>query len=61
MTDVPDGLPVLTFTFAGGVTAGGVVSTTLMLKVAGADLLLDASVAVHETVVVPSGKVCPDE
>jgi hypothetical protein len=40
---------------------GPVVSTTLTTKVAGAEGLFDASRAVHETVVFPSGNVCPDE
>jgi hypothetical protein len=53
-------LPVVTATFGGGVTVGGVVSTTVMLNAAGEDVLPAASLAVHETVVVPSGNVCPD-
>src|SRR5262245_34895820 len=40
---------------------GGVASTTLTLKVAGADVLPTASRAVQATVVTPSGNVAPDE
>jgi hypothetical protein len=32
-----------------------------MSKLAGAEVLLEASFAVHETVVVPSGNVAPEE
>jgi len=46
-------------TFAGTVTVGALVSTTVTVKLA-LDLLPDASVAVHVTVVVPNGNVEPD-
>jgi hypothetical protein len=60
VTGVPAGSPVVALIFPGVVITGGVVSTTLTVNVAGADVLLDASVAVQETVVVPSGNVAPD-
>jgi hypothetical protein len=60
VTAIPDGSPVFTSTFAGGVTTGGVVSTTVTVKLADADVLPAASFAEHETVVVPSGNACPD-
>lgn len=41
-------------------SCGGVVSTTLMEKAAGADVLFEASLAVQETGVVPSGNVPPE-
>jgi hypothetical protein len=44
---------------AGTDTVGGPRSTTVMVKLAAAEVLCDASVAVHETVVVPSGNVSP--
>ncbi len=39
---------------------GGVVSTTVTLDVHVADELPDVSVALHETVVLPNGKVEPE-
>jgi hypothetical protein len=45
--------------FAGTVTVGALVSTTVTVKPA-LDLLPEASVAVHVTVVVPNGNVEPD-
>src|SRR4029450_1782196 len=41
-------------------SCGGVVSVTSTAKTAGADVLFDASFAVHETCVVPSGNVSPE-
>jgi hypothetical protein len=41
-------------------TVGGVWSATVTLKVFAADALLAESFAVHETVVVPSGKFVPE-
>jgi hypothetical protein len=52
---------VVVFTFPGVVITGGVVSTTLTLNVAGAEVLPDASLAVQETVVVPRGKAVPED
>jgi hypothetical protein len=60
VADVPEGSPAVAVTSAGAVTTGGVVSTTLTLNVADEDVLFDASVAVQETVVVPSGNVSPE-
>src|SRR5262245_11357270 len=52
--------PVASFVIVpGSVTVGGFVSATVMLNVARA-VLPAASLAVHETVVVPSGKPCPE-
>ena len=45
--------------FAGTLTIGGVVSRTVTVKLAVAELPA-ASAAVHVTVVVPIGKVVPD-
>src|SRR4029077_6851507 len=44
-------------TSAGGVRFGAVVSTTSTICVA-LDILPEASFAVHNTMVLPSGKVC---
>jgi hypothetical protein len=41
-------------------SCGGVVSVTSTAKTAGGDVLFDASFAVHETCVVPSGNVSPE-
>ena len=50
-----------TVMFAGRERAGDVVSRTVTVNDAGVGVELPApSVAVHETVVVPSGKVVPD-
>jgi hypothetical protein len=54
----PVALVASTLAFAGTVTTGPVVSPTVTVKDA-ARLLPRVSVAVHVTVVVPSGKVAP--
>lgn len=46
--------------FAGQVTEGFWVSLTVTVKLQGSDILFDASVAVHVTVVIPTGKLDPD-
>jgi hypothetical protein len=56
VTAVPEGLPVVTLSFAGGVTTGGVVSTTVTLNDEAAEL----PASVQFTVVGPSGNVVPD-
>jgi hypothetical protein len=56
VTAVPPGLPVFTVTLAGGVTVGGVVSTTVTSNVTGGFALPSTQL----TVVVPSGNVDPD-
>jgi hypothetical protein len=54
--------PVASTVIVPGVsTVGATRSTTLTVNVPGADVLLDASVAVQETVVVPSGNIWPEE
>jgi hypothetical protein len=60
VTTAPLG-PVASFVIEPGTeTVGAPASTTLIVNVAGADVLLAASVAVQETVVIPSGKVAPE-
>jgi hypothetical protein len=49
----------LTVTFAGHVTVGSMSSVTVTVKVQ-VPVLPDPSVAVHVTVVVPTGKLVPD-
>jgi hypothetical protein len=51
--------PVKAVTLAGGVTTGAVLSTTVTVCVAVA-VLPAQSVAVHVTVVLPTGKVFPE-
>jgi hypothetical protein len=61
VTVAPLGSVASFVTVPGVVRVGATRSTTVMSKVPGADVLPDASVAVHETVVVPSGNICPEE
>jgi hypothetical protein len=58
VTIAPVALVASTLAFAGTVTTGPVVSVTVTVKEA-APVLPRVSVAVHVTVVVPSGKVAP--
>jgi len=60
VTTAPDGLVACTVMFAGTVTTGGVVSWTVTENDP-EPVLLCASVAVQLTVVVPTGKVPPEE
>jgi hypothetical protein len=59
VTTAPVEAVACTVIFAGTVTTGASVSTTVTVKLA-LDLLPDASVAVHVTVVVPNGNVEPE-
>ena len=46
--------------FAGQVTVGACVSLTVTVKVQAVPVLLDASLGVQVTVVVPTAKLVPD-
>jgi hypothetical protein len=46
---------------SGTETVGAPRSTTVTVNVAAGDVLFDASVAAHETLVVPIGNVAPGE
>jgi hypothetical protein len=59
VTTAPPGPVASTLIAAGTVTTGGVVSCTVIVKEL-LPVLPASSVAVHVTVVVPSGKVLPD-
>ena len=60
VTAAPPGPVAAAVIGAGTLMVGEVLSTTVTVKEAGAEVLFEWSVAVHETVVVPSGKVSPD-
>src|SRR5262245_6519744 len=57
VTKAPPGPVAAAVIGAGTLMEGEVVSATLTVKAAGAEVLFEWSVAVHETVVVPSGNV----
>ena len=60
VTAAPLGPVAAALTGAGTLMVGEVVSASLTVKAAGADVLFEWSVAVQETVVVPSGNVSPE-
>jgi hypothetical protein len=60
VTEAPAGPVAARVIDPGTEIVGALVSTTWTSKVAGAEVLPESSLAVHDTVVVPTGKVLPE-